>query len=563
MARASSSRVGQAAAAEGDGDGVGRPRRPGPRTAVGRRAARGGPGPAAAFSRSSRASRARFSSAERPAARSGCLAHRAAPLLRISPEGGDQRVELVVGQPVEVGPGRPGRPDQSSRRAALARSSVSIGRSASRRSGSSAIPSSRVAGDARAAGRRPRRRTVGRRSRPRAGRRSPGIDRQGQRVAGLLVDPRAPRPRAGRPGRRGRRRPGVLDDHDALEQRTCPGGRRSTRWTWTSGVSSYRRSSTSRAWKAPQPGDERGLLVDGDPERQRVDEQADHRLDALRSAGRPETVDAEDHVGPAAVARQQQGPGPLDDRAQGQPGATGPTAARRGGGRLGERPLALGEGGPRARPAVGLARSSPSGVGRAEPGQLRPPVGLGPARGPGRRARRCSRGTAGPAAGRARRPARSRPRRWRAPRRGGSAGTSRRGPGGGSSRPARGRRRPSRIRASRISGASDGTNPARRSSRRKSSSRPSCSAGASAAPVVPLERRGRPRGRRPGPAGRSRPSGSPSAGPGGGRPAAARPLEGRRVEVAAEQAGELLDVGPASGSAGEWKSIPSCTGESG
>ncbi len=72
-----------------------------------------------------------------------------------------------------------------------------------------------------------------------------------------------------------------------------------------------------------QPGDERGAVLALDAHRHGVDEQADHRLDAFELRRTAGDDGAEDHVRPAAVAGDQQGPGPLHQGIQGEPGGVG------------------------------------------------------------------------------------------------------------------------------------------------------------------------------------------------------------------------------------------------
>ena len=87
-----------------------------------------------------------------------------------------------------------------------------------------------------------------------------------------------------------------------------------------------RSAPTARPGPGQQCRDRLGR-VEAHPHRHGVDEQPDHRLDPGHLAGRPETVDAEDHVVPAGEPAQHDAPGGLEHRVQGQPPGPGERAS--------------------------------------------------------------------------------------------------------------------------------------------------------------------------------------------------------------------------------------------
>ena len=140
---------------------------------------------------------------------------------------------------------------------------------------------------------------------------------QAQRVVGRLDGRKLPQPQAVRGGGLVVDRV-VLEDDDAVEQvPTCPGLQLRQRY-----VLEAPRLDLGRLERA-QPVGGAGRVADGDPDRQGVDEDAGHLVHAGQ-VGRPAGYRrAEAHVGPAAVARQQQRPGALHDRVDGESVALG------------------------------------------------------------------------------------------------------------------------------------------------------------------------------------------------------------------------------------------------
>ena len=67
-----------------------------------------------------------------------------------------------------------------------------------------------------------------------------------------------------------------------------------------------------------KPGGDRRRRWDEGPERQRVDEDADDRVDVREIGGPAGDRGAEDHVVGVAVPREQQGPGAEQDAVQGE-----------------------------------------------------------------------------------------------------------------------------------------------------------------------------------------------------------------------------------------------------
>ena len=84
------------------------------------------------------------------------------------------------------------------------------------------------------------------------------------------------------------------------------------------------------SWRRSRNTDRGSSVADADPDRDRVDEQADHRLDAVQLRGPARDGRAEDHVVAPGEPRQQDAPGALDQGVDGQAAGLGrePSAPR-------------------------------------------------------------------------------------------------------------------------------------------------------------------------------------------------------------------------------------------
>ncbi len=158
-----------------------------------------------------------------------------------------------------------------------------------------------------------------------------GDAEQGQGVVALLVEAELAHlePRVRR--QQGTAVGVVLEDQDALEQSLA--GRHLAPALHRGERAELEASCLDLALlDGLEPGGERGGRVDGDAQRQRVDEEADRPLDARQLRRSSGCRDAEDDVVLAGQPAQEQRPGTLEDGVEGQ-------AVRRGNGAKGARRL--------------------------------------------------------------------------------------------------------------------------------------------------------------------------------------------------------------------------------